>query len=116
MAAAFASGGILFDSLIDSIVVSDHKSSRVVWYNRVASSANTIWMAGAVICWIADSAALAEHYGIGHTMQLSLLAIVAAPVGLAIVIALVHSLLRLLDRRTVRWQAPTIKRARRNRP
>ena len=77
-AAALAGGGILFDSLIDSIVVTDRRASRVRWYSGILT-ANRVWMAGAVLAWITRTSALAGHFGIGHANRLWPLGFVGAP-------------------------------------
>jgi hypothetical protein len=105
-AAALGGGGILFDALIDSIVISDGRSTQVRWYNRIAWTGSAFWLAGAGIAWIAGSAALADHYGIGHSDQLWLLCFVLAPLAVSIAIALTHSVLLLIDHRSARRKSP----------
>jgi hypothetical protein len=92
-AAALGGGGILFDALVDSIFVDDAPTLRVIWSNRLASTGSAFWLAGAVLTWLNGSAALAEHYGLGHTEQLWLLCFLLAPLALGMVIALVNSVL-----------------------
>jgi hypothetical protein len=109
-AAALGGGGVLFDALIDSIVIGDARSTRVRWYNRIAWTGSVFWLAGAVLAWIAGSAALADHYGIGHIEQLWLLCFVLAPFALGMVIALTHSVFLLIDRHST-GRKPSVKRA-----
>jgi hypothetical protein len=95
LAAAAASGGILFDSLVDSILT-DVPGSRVRWYNILLYVGNVLWIAIGGVSWAVASGAVADHYGIDPPMQRFMLGMVLLPMLVAAFIAVIDSLLRFV--------------------